>query len=413
MNYKLDADGKPMRDAAGKYILVDGTTTDVPPGADAGANHITRDEANRLAKEAATAAAKKASEDADRRLRGQLDKATQDAERLQAELEKRDKEERARQLNALPPDQQVLSRMTDLEQQLSRERAERAAQSVQHQAQVRSLAVQAYRERAVREVPEEVQDLVNGRDEQEIDEAVDNARTVYTNLENKFKTKFSQGAPPGLVAAPPPNPAYVPSNPAPPGVNGFPSVVSPQPVAVQDTPPGGDDTRAMTTEQAVRSGRYSGELREQLHARIRGTRYPGQIGSAPRVWGEQTPAPTQHIQQPQGVQQPQGHQQGAPPPGYVFHPQAGWIPAAQAANPPGAPPPAQPPPGQNGHRSAAQEAVERTYAGTNPIMGENPASQQALADSQAYAQKRGIPSPQHAFNDRFRNTPPIQPNGGN
>ena len=422
---KLDANGNVILGQDGKPIMIE-----IPDAAGEGATLLTADEAETRAQ----ARGKKAYDEkkATEKMLADEKKARED---LEARLAARDKADKERQLQALPPDQQVVARMNDLEQQNARTQAELARVQAESAKQIRQVGLVAYRERALRDVPTEVHHLVFGETEEAIDQAVDFARQTYADLEAKLAQKFQgaaqqthahlqmqhaphapqfvQGYPqhPGQQpvqymqpAAPPPNPAYV--APVPPqyaqAPNMFPTPTNPLPVA--DQAPGEIDLSEMTTEQAVRSGRYGGEMRERVHAALKGQlRYPGSLGSQPRHWsaGQQ---PANHVAQPNGVMQPQGfptgpvqpaqmYQQPPPPPGHPYAP----------------PPQVAPASPQGGARAAAAEAIARTHAGANPVMGGNTGAAEALQSAHQFAQQRGIQSPQQAFGQRFAPSPPIAP----
>lgn len=328
-----DAAGNPVVDAAGQPVMVE--VPDVPaPGANAGGQNgtITVVEAERLARDSA----ERARAEEKRKLYGDLERERTERATLQAQLEARDRAEKERQLAALPAEQQTAARLTQLGEDLARERGERLADQARSTQALRAVGLVAYRERALRDVPTEVHDLVGGDSEEEIDTAVDTARNIFSNLENRLRTQLAQEyearrvapppgggpPPPGTVPAPPHNPAYVaphdPQSLAGPG-GGFPVRTNPIPV-VEGQPQ--LDIHEMTSEQAVRSGRYGGEMRERLHQQLRGnTRYPGALGSAPRHWSQQTVAqPLPQQEMPGGVLQPQGTPMGPVTPAGMAQP---------------------------------------------------------------------------------------------
>lgn len=398
---------------------------------------------------------------------------------LEQELARRDAAAQAEQARqqaavraALPPDQQLAARMSDLEQTLARERAERAQADAQQAHNVRMIGLEAYRQRAMREVPPEVQMMIGGASEEEIDASIDHARQAYNTIAytvgnavnqqwQMYLQSQPQGAPRAPIQAPPPNPAY--ANPWGQPGGGLPMTNNGVPPAQADQPFMGD-VRQFTSEQAVRSGRFGGEMRDRLHAMIRqnGQPYSSNPGSAPRYGSQPQPQMT-YTQGPGGVMQPQGfptgpawnpnmvqpnpqapfghppyaapqlsppgyqgqqpnmsmfpampgmQPQGAPPPAYGVPPVAptfGPPPPAFGA-PPGWAPPYGAPPQHNPARAAAEQAVARTHAGMNAAVGQNIGAPQALADAHAHAYNHGIPSPQAAFQQRFTHTPPIAPN---
>jgi len=231
---------------------------------------------------------------------------------------------------------------------------------------------------------------VQGADEKSIDLAVDQVRRAWKDVQERLvqrtvpapveSQEVDMQVPQGY-AAPPPNPAY----PMPPQMpqavpqGGLPTATNPVPVA------GGfpQDLRHLTSEEAVRSGRYSGEMREQLHRMIQQmpTGFtPPNSGNIPRHLAAQVQPPVQYVPQPGGAMQPIGNPTG---PAKV----------------------------QGGVRTQAQEAIARTWVGQNPTIGQNVGAASALADAQAYANARGI-TPEAAFQQRFANSPPLTNGSG-
>lgn len=353
------------------------------------AQALTRAEAERIARDAA----QKAREEEKRKLYGEIEREKNQRTTLEAELARREKAEKEAKLASLPVDQQIQAKLAELEESVARERGARLELEKAANHRIRQLGLVAYRERALRDVPTEVHEFVQGEDEESIDRAVDMAKTTYSSLEQRIRqnleSQFSRAAamaPPSVgVPAPPPNPAYV-APPSPHAQGGFPTAANPIPVSMEPAP---FDTGELTTEQAVRSGRYGGEMREQIHARLKGQmRYPGSIGSAPRHWSTAQPSAMQAVEMPGGVVQPQGFATGpVTPPGMAQ-------PMTQMA-----------PQGNIGAREAAAAAVQRTHQGLNPVA--DPGTRQAVADSQAFAQQRGIPDAASAFAQRFSPTPPV------
>lgn len=405
----------------------------------------------------------------------QLTEAQQARQNLEGQLAERDRRDRERERQQLPVDQQVMVRLSEVESTLAQERAAIAQERAQNQEAVRKVGLVAYRERALRDVPPEVHHMVVlGKSEEEIDASVDLAVAAYEDFAQKMSAKFVaapgvngpvhlqqaaphqphaqhygqqapyyQGQPVPYVqqVQPPANPAYVPPVPQyAQQQGGFPTPTNPLPVPDPSMGPGEVDLSGMTTEQAVRSGRYGGEMRERILGTLKGqARYPGSLGSNPRHWSQQAPAG--HVAQPMGVMQPQGYPTGPmqpahmnpntyqqPPQQYAPSPQMiAPMPGQQMQAPPQyapqyeappqqyapqyapqqyAPPPAPP---QGGHRGAAAAAIARTMAGQNPVVAGDAQAQSALQESQQFAQARGIHSPQQAFQARFTPTPPIQP----
>lgn len=399
---KTDKDGNPILDASGKPVMIE--VPDAFGEANGAAKFLSAEEAEKRVRAERS------------KIQKQLEEEQSSRARLEAQLEERDRREKERQLQALPPDQQVLSRMSDLEKELAATRAASERDRMRAEQQIRQVGLVAYRERALRDVPAEVEGLVNGRDEEEIDRAVDAARTAYEAIENRVRARlaaeiprYAQPVPPPPEMdpnqsafrgyQPPPNPAYVPPIPQQYVAQaGFPTATNPPQI-----PDAGEGDASvvsdMTSEQAVRSGRYGGEVRERIHAAIRNNaKYPGTLGSAPRHWS--APQPAGHAAMPGGVMQPQGT-----PMGPVQHP---GMPQHQYAAPQYAPPAPAPAP-VDPVRAAALAAIERTQAGQNAIVNGDGVSRTALADAQNYAQQRGISGPSEAFQTRFTHTPPIVP----
>ena len=382
------------------------------------------EEKRRVAEEAAERARKEEKQ----KLYADIEKRDAETKRLQAEIDERDRKAGQAAMDALPAEQRFAAQLQSIQMDLGKAREENQAIRAEAQQSVRQLGLTAYRERALRDVPEEVHDLVVfGPDETSIDLSTDRAIASYQTMEARLREKIQQqyaATPPvqgpygqGLIAAPPQNPAYI--QPMPYQGAGLPTYTNPQPVA-ESGEPGREDIHAMTTEEAVRSGRYGGEMRERILQQFRGAQYPGQLGTAPRHWATPQPAsmPTQYLHQ--GVQQPMGTPMGpVAPPGYPQQPMA-----YPQGYPPAAPPFQAAPQVAGGARAQAMAAVQRTHQGANPILGENPGSAQALAASQAYSNgvvvlgdgsvAQNAPAPQtpsQVFAQRFAPSPPIAPQG--
>ncbi len=348
-------------------------------------------------------------------------------ERLEAELARRDEAQRAAALASLPPDQQVVSRLSEVERNLAQERANFQSFRQQQAHEQRAYQLALYRERAVRDVPPEVAGMVGGTSELEIDASVDNAIKTFQQMEANIRARLESEVQARMATAngyqpvpiPPPNPHYVPAYTAHPGAAGFPTVVNPAPMVQQEQGVVGMELSGMTSEEAVRSGRYSGEMRNRIHQNLRqsvGQAYPGAMGSTPRHWNQQQIAqPMQHIPQPGGVMQPQGipmqpamnPQQYQQPQQYAQQPQPMMLQQQPQPTLTGLPMmPAsirQPPTAQPtmGSSNAAQEAIARLHAGQSTVLHENQGAAQQLADANKFAQQRGIASPQAAFSERF------------
>ena len=365
----------------------------------------------------------------------QLGAAEMRAKQLEDELARRDKEKQELELNSMKPDERHRREMEMLRHQM--QETARAAQEANAQAlqRIRQAELYAYRERKLREAGDGIfEPLVGGNSEQEINESIELARAEYKQLETEFRKKFeaelSRQPQPTIpyvynpqtgtyapataeygVPVPPPNPAYAYAQPAPPG-----SYPTPQnPIPPQQTPIT-PDIKYITSEEAVRNGKY-GEMRQQLLAGLRGqAAAPTPAGVAPRHT-------VQYQQLPGGVQQPIGlPTPPAFPPGMVRPAQpvqqVYQQPAPQYAYPPQqyappAPPPAPapqivhyaPPGAQSPAVAAAQAAVARTHAGANPLVAGDAQANAALHAAQVHGQQRGI-DPQTAYAARFNPTPP-------
>jgi hypothetical protein len=410
---KTDRNGEPVLDHEGKPAMIE-----IPDAmAEGTAQFLTTDEADKKAKEAAN----KAAFDAKKKMEKELADSNAARDSLQARMDAADKAAKEAARSQLPPDQQVLSRMTELEHDLAQTRAQVVQVQADATHQVRQVGLVAYRERAIRDVPEEVAHLVYGQSEAEIDQAVDDATKTYRDLEAKFAQKYEQYVPPtppayqppqhfaqpqGYVPAQPPqNPHYVP--PVPPqyaAQGGFPTPTNPLPIPDPSVAGEQANVTEMTSEQAVRSGRYGGEMRDRIHAQLKGNaRYPGSLGSAPRHWSAgQQPG---HLAMPGGVMQPQGTPMGPVQPAAMPY---------QQPPPPPSNPYAQPqmqqqyaPAPVDGHRAAAQEAISRMHSGGNAIANGDSAANNALQAAHQHANARGIASPAQAFGARFAPTPPV------
>lgn len=403
---KLDSNGNPVLGADGKPVMIE-----VPDEMVVGDRVIAS-----KSKEVKT-------------LQDQLTEQSRQREALAAKLDEEEKRRKEKELAALPQDQRTLHRLSDLEQQIARQQAEYARDTSNHQAQIRRLGLVAYRERALRDVHPEMHDLVNGDDETSIDNAVDRANATHRQITEKIRQEFAaatqqaqqaQLPPVPLVPQMPvaPNPAYVAPMYAQPGAPlGLPTPTNPQQVVEGD--PTSVDLREFTTEQAVRSGRYGGEMREKILASVsRGQPYAGSPGSSARNL-----QPTRNL--PMGVQQPMGLMtpQVVPP---QYQQQVQYQQPVQYAQPVQYQQPQAPAQYQQQYVQPIQyqqpqailqqmpqfapqpsgpaQSVSRTHAGQNPIVNGDSVAATILNESQKFAAQRGI-NPQAAFQQRFQNTP--------
>lgn len=349
--------------------------------------------------QAAKQAAEQAREEERRKANDEITKAHKAREDLEKELNRRDEEQKRNALSSLPVEQQITARLSEMERSLANERAERAKEAAMAREQIRNMGLLTYRERALRDVPAHVHPFVTGQSEEEIDAAAEYANQTYqaiqaqirAELEAQFNAGNSQYMVPGAIVAPPPNPAYV-AQPYAPNA-GFPTATNPLPVTQEESPVQ-EDIREYTSEQAVRSGKYSKEIRDQILGSLKGTmRYPGQLGTNPR-----NPAPPQmpYQQMPGGVQQPMGTPMGPVQNSQQYQVPQHQMPQQQAGNDP---------------RAMAAAAVQRTLSGQNPVVAGDSAAQNALNAANAHAQARGLTS-QTAFQGRFQHTAPIAPPSG-
>lgn len=251
-------------------------------------------------------------------------KAREDAASLEQRLNQIEKEKRDAEMRALEPMERVSREVQELSTQLQHSRAQSAAEAAALRHQIRATELVAYRERALRAVGDDIiHEMVGGNSEQEIDQSIDMARSEFARVSERVRAKAEAdiaaryaaqgGQPPAqqyvpVYQAPPANPHFVQQGSVAPGA-GFPTPTNPLP-PTEASP--GDDVRELTSEEAVRSGRYGGEIRERMLKQIKqGGAQAMQMGSLPRHFVHQN-----HTQMPGGVQQPQGLQ--TPP---VAHPQ--------------------------------------------------------------------------------------------
>lgn len=358
------------------------------------------------------------------RLQQEQERSTQELTRLREEM-------RQRELAGMQPDQRVQAQINDLTSRLEQQAREAQQQQSALQAQLRATTLAAYRERAIRAYGSQIiAEMVTGDSEAAIDSSAHQAHQAWVNMMNSMRTQIQQELGRNAVVTPaqvpqqpqfvpqplpqavlpPPNPAYVQPMMVPPGSQvGFPQPVQPLPVADASAAP--FDIRQLTSEEAVRNGRWSGELREQVLAQLRRGQ-PGAVnlGSTPRHLMAQPPTELPQVQLPGGVIQPQGT-----PMGPVTSP------AAQQFAPHSQVPQVQPQQQQyvqpqqmvvqqpqmvapNDPRAMAAAAIERTYAGQNPVLAATPGAQEALQQALQTGQ-----TAHGAFAARFSPTPPVAP----
>lgn len=370
-----------------------------------------------------------------------IDNRTLELQRQNAELEARlraaEEKEKAAKLAAMQPDERMRTQMEDFQRQLA-ERDQRAARQQQEfMNAIRARDLVAYRAVVLSKFGDQIiADMVQGNSEAEIDEAADAAVRAYKDIYGKAEqavqaklaaqapqqTQAPQYVPVPVVAAPVQSPYY--PAPPPPGY-AWPTV--PNAASVAEADAGQMDVKTMTSEEAVRSGRYGGELRQQLLQQARRMPPGGAVGYQPRYQPGQQPMPPQYQPMPGGVMQPQGFPTGpVQNPNYQQQQMQQFQQAPQQqqmAVPPQmpylAPQMVQPgpqtyvPPGPGGQLSGldhnqAMAAIARTHQGANPAMSANPGAADALRTAQQFGNANGI-TPSAAFNARFANSPPIQP----
>lgn len=343
---------------------------------------------------------------------------TQDAARsiaqrqqsLEAQLAARDAERERERVAALPPDQQARHELEALRRQMQERDIAAERRMKQIQDELRATRMHAYRETALRRSGADlgaVEELVDGQSEAEIDAALDRAKRikdqiaadVKSKLEAEYAAKFAQGQqqasgiPSNAQVAPPPNPAYTPPGGPPLASNGggFPTAANGAAPPIDE---GASSLQEFTTEQAVRSGKYSGEVRQAILSRLKGHNPMQQLAAPPR------PVAQQNVYA--GATQPQGH-----PMGTAQNPKMAAPPA-----PPGRPQQAAPS-GESQAVLAARAAVDRTLAGANPLVGQQGIvsrdgadANRTLADARAHGAATGA-TPDSSFAARFTATPPV------
>lgn len=285
--------------------------------------------------------------------------ASLEAERNRvAELERaqreRDERDRQAELERMKPNERSEAQMRELTDLVRSEREARLADKAEHQRQLRAAELVAYRERAIREFNGEIiAEMVVGNSEAELDASADRAHQEYKKLYSKIHGKVVQelGAQPLVPPAPqtpqawtpPPNPAYTQQ-----------PVNLPTPTNVPTPVEAPTPIRELTTEEAVRSGKYGGEVRRNILKQI-GVNpiQTSNLGSTPRHMTQ--------VELPGGAQQP-------------------------VAQPPV---PATPPGG--------------------PVVSPTEQARAAAVAARAAAGIQG--DPQQAYSQRFQPTPPIAPQG--
>jgi len=341
-------------------------------------------------------------------------------------LSERDAELTRMRTQTLPPDQQYQARLAEVEASARRIQEQAQTQVSELHQRIRAGELALYRSTAIREAATTgqhlIESLVGGGSEEEIDASIEVARAeyarIYSTVEQQVAARYQQQAamtqqPPPVVVqqpipvypAPPQNPAYVQQ---PPMGGGYPTA----PGALPPTPmvEGGPAmVSEFTTEEAVRSGKYGGAVREQLMRQLKMTAgaSPGTIGAL-GVQPRQLVSGTQYVSMPGGVMQPQGlPTPPVVPPQYQQQYPQGVPQQPQYVTP--APAPTMQVSADAAARAAAMAAVQRTHAGQNPVLGQNAGAPEALHAAQQYGQTNGT-NAQQAFSQRFQNTPPVSTN---
>lgn len=313
-------------------------------------------------------------------------------EELEAKLSKHEEEKKEAALKKLPPDERVQVQIKELQEAYQKTSEQLKNERLFFNNQINAINLIAYRERALRDAGQEIiPELVTGTNEVEIDTALDSAKAVYKRIQAEFAAKYGRQLPGNDLSGTVPlnNPSFpVTSN----DVNaGLPTAVNP--VAVQGLPPGEMpmDIKDLTSEESVRTGRYSGEMRHQLHSMLKNMGAPRNPGwDSPRYLRNNQTAPVstmQYTQQPGGIMQPMGN-----PTTPAINPQMVQQPHQTQAQV---------------EQQKAQQAIQRTYAGQNPTLAQNSGATKVLADVMSYAAGTGVNS-QGAFATRFANSPPVQ-----
>lgn len=313
-------------------------------------------------------------------------------EDLEVKLAKIEEEKKEAAMKKLPPDERVQAQIRELQDAYQKTAKQLENERLFFNNQIQAINLVAYRERALRDAGQEIiPELVMGANEAEIDAALDASKSVYKRVQAEFAAKYGRPMPGSDLSGSIPmnNPSFpMVSNDA---NAGLPTLVNP--VAVQGLPQGEMpmDLKDLTSEEAVRSGRYSGEMRHQLHSMLKNMGAPRNPGwDSPRyLQNSQSapPAPMQYVQQPGGVMQPMGN-----PTAPAINPQ---MVQQQRLTP------------QQVEQQKAQQAIQRTYSGQNPVLSQNTGASTALAGVMAYSAGTGV-NAQGAFATRFANSPPVQ-----
>lgn len=357
--------------------------------------------------------------------------------RLRSEAEARAKAEaelKAFRDSQLTSEQRMQAQIEELRRANQEADARRAQELQVAQIQARNGQLVAYRADLLRQIGEDrlpsfLHGQVFGQDEGEIYRNAMNAMNGYAAHmqaeEAKIRSRVAQqlqgpqvppapGIPPGAVPG-----VQSPYAPAAPQAQqtGFPTPIQ----GMAPPPPQQVNLGELTSEDAVRSGKYAqnrqailsalksgqapvlGQTQVQQQAPAGGVQYQqGPFGQMQPQHGPMAPvAPPWYQQQ----QQTQG-QVPPPPPAQVpqqVPPQQGWTPPA--------PPQVQVTQGPNGGIQAdthqqALDAIRRTHAGSNPVMGQQPPGAASALQQMQNAGLTGQ-NPVTVFQSRFTHTPPL------
>lgn len=340
------------------------------------------------------------------RLNGQIERERQERVSLQQRLETIENGQRQRELESLPANER---QQRELRDSLSRfEEQQRQSQQMIQQLQSSLYATQlaAYRERVLRAYGENIiPEMVSGNNETEIDASAAASARLFEQYRVRFGVQPNSTVPNTPIVQTQETPPVQQQFYEQPGSAGFPSPVNPG--QVQD-PAAGFDISALTTEESVRQGRWSGELRQQVLDNLRQQSGGGaggiHLGNQPRFMN-----PMGMATLPGGAQHPiaQPMAPAASPQTMQSRVVQQQIPAQQIQPQYQQPSQVQPAPsvGNSPSREAAMEAVRRTHAGGNPIVNGDGAAATALREAQAM--NNGV-NPSQVYSQRFNHTPPLQ-----
>jgi len=336
----------------------------------------------------------KARQDEKAKLYGTLEKVKADAKANAEALEAANTKLKEMEVIAnkdLTADQRVEARITALQEQIASEKKAREEDAKRHTEENRRIELDSYKHRRLAEVgvANLIPEFVGGDSPEAIDASILVAQAEYQRLRQKMFQEFAAehgtqgtGDVPSSVGGSPvtPSPHFTPNEAV-----GFPSQVNPMPVAEQSIDM--NTLANMTSEEAVRSGAYE-QVRGQLLSNLKqaaGSMGGTPLGSAPRHMA--VPSNVPHVEGPNGVMQPTGYPTGP------VHP-ASVQPGRAAPNVGGQP---------TDPRAAAIEAVNRTNAGQNPLMNQQPGGAPTGPTPQGDAGAAAA-----AFQQRFTPTPPLR-----